>query len=137
MAAGFSISVCSKRGWAAASRRRDPNWQLTTNEYSRLKHSASYKAKADITESVCDQLNKALEQGRSIAMLRQNIGNENKAIEIRCYVVLRLATEHYVRMHDKIRGAWRRGGRPRSKDRGPIFDSLSGLRYSRPFHFDA
>ena len=33
--------------------------------------------------------------------------------------------------------AWRRVERPRSKGRGPMFDSLSRLRYSRPFHFEA
>ena len=36
-----------------------------------------------------------------------------------------------------LSGAWRRGECPGSKDRGLMFDSLSRLRHSRPFHFEA
>ena len=61
-----------------------PNWHLITDEYSGLKRSAFYKTKADLVESMCEQLNKARERGRSVAVLRQDNAGENKAVEARC-----------------------------------------------------
>ena len=61
-----------------------PNWHLTTEKCSRLRHSSFHKTKADVVEFTYKQQNKTPEQGRHGEGLWLDHANKNKTIKARC-----------------------------------------------------